>query len=336
MRVLLVCPGRGSYGRDTLGTLARTPSVEAANAFRAALGRPTPTEMDAAPSFGSRLHVAGENASILTMAGTLADADAIRDASHVSVCCVIGNSMGWYTALAVAGALPLPDALRLVETMGQYQAGNVIGGQVLYPLVDADWQPLPSPELEQALREVPDLHVSIRLGGQVVLGGSDAAVAEVLKRLPPRKAGERDAPFQLPLHSAFHTPLMGATSERAYAELSNLAWQAPAVPLVDGRGALFRPREADPAALRDYTLGAQVVEPYDFTTSVRVAVREYAPDAIVLLGPGGNLGGATAQALLTEGWRGLDSKRAFSALQASSPYVWSMARPEQRSLATGR
>jgi hypothetical protein len=37
------------------------------------------------------------------------DADTLRD---VSVACVLGNSMGWYTALSVAGALPAADGLR--------------------------------------------------------------------------------------------------------------------------------------------------------------------------------------------------------------------------------
>lgn len=332
MRVMLVCPGRGSYGRETLGSLRATPRVRAADAFRAALGRPTPTEMDGASTTSSRLHVAGENASILTMTCSLADADALRD---VSVCCVVGNSMGWYTALAVAGALPLHDAFSLVETMGQYQAGNVIGGQVLYPLVDADWRPLPSPELERALREVPDLHWSIRLGGQAVIGGTQEALAALQRRLPPRKVGERDAPMQLPLHSAFHTPLMRDTSDRARRDLAGLGWRAPDVPLVDGHGNLHRPRSADPARLREYTLGTQVTEPYDFGLGIRTALREYAPDAIVLLGPGGNLGGATAHALLAEGWRGLRSKADFVAMQAERPFILSMARPEQRARVTG-
>lgn len=330
-RIAVVCPGRGSYTRDLLRSLRPTPSVAAADRFRAALGRPTPTEMDAAESYSSRLHVAGENASILTMTASLADADVLKD---VDVACVIGNSMGWYTALAVAGALPLDDAFTLVETMGQYQVNNVIGGQVLYPLVDADWRALPSPELDAALREIPDLHWSIKLGGQAVIGGTQAALDALVKRLPVRKIGDRDAPFQLPLHSAFHTPLMRGTSERAFADLAGLAWRAPRVPLVDGRGAVFRPRAADPAAIRDYTLGHQVVEPYDFTTSVRVAVREYAPDAIVLLGPGGNLGGAVAQSLIAEGWSGLDSRAAFLRRQEADPYVISMARPEQRARVT--
>jgi len=242
--------------------------------------------------------------------------------------------MGWYTALAVAGALPPADAFTLVETMGQYQANNVVGGQVLYPLVDAEWRPLPSPELASALAEIPDLHWSIRLGGQAVIGGTQAALDALMKRLPPRKIGDREAPFQLPLHSAFHTPLLRETAARAQADLADLRWSAPRVPLIDGRGAVFRPYAGDPVAIRDYTLSTQVVEPYDFGASVRVALREFAPDALVLLGPGGNLGGAVAQTLIADTWRGLDGRAAFTALQADTPYVLSMARPEQRARVT--
>lgn len=332
-RIVVACPGRGSYTRDRLGTLAPSPSVAEVDRFRAALGRPTPTEMDRAAQYNSRLHVAGENASILTFAGSLSDRDALRE---VEVAAVIGNSMGWYTALAVAGALDLGDACRLVETFGQYQAGNVIGGQLVYPLVDEAWAPDPAAEaaVARALETIPGLYVSIRLGGQVVLGGTDAAVSAALAALPPRKAGDRDAPFQLPLHSAFHTPLLAETSRRASADLADLGWRAPAVPLVDGRGALFRPRVAEPEAIRAYTLGAQVTEPYDFSASVRVALREYAPDAVVLLGPGGNLGGAVAQTMLREGWAGLRTKRDFLDRQAKDPVVISLARPEQRALVT--
>ncbi len=328
-RVVLVCPGRGSYGREQLGSLVSTPSVAAADALRATLGRPTPTEMDGAPQYSSRLHIAGENASILTAAFTLADRDQLDD---VEVVAVIGNSMGWYTALAVAGALPLADGLRLIETMGQYQAGNVIGGQVLYPLCDEKWRPDPSPEVDALLSATPNLYPSIFLGGQLVLGGDPAAVATALATLPARRIGQHEAPMQLPLHSAFHTPLMHDTAARAARALADLDWRPPTIPLVDGRGAIFRPRSADPAGLAAYTLGHQVVAPYDFTASVRVALREYAPDALVLLGPGGNLGGPVAQALIAEGWRALHNKADFLAAQEKAPFVLSMARPEQRAL----
>lgn len=331
-RVVLVCPGRGSYSRELLGSLQRTASVEAANRFRSALGRPTPSELDAAEAYSSRLHVAGENASILTAAYSLADRDAL---GNVDVVAVIGNSMGWYTALSVAGALPLEDGLRLIETMGQYQVDNVIGGQLLYPLVDAEWRPAKAAAVDELLADVPDLHVSIRLGGQIVLGGTTAALQVAMKRLPPARIGERDAPMLLPLHSAFHTPLLAPTAARAQVDLADLRWQAPTIPLVCGRGALFRPRSASPAALREYTLGHQVVAPYDFSESVRVVMREYAPDHVVLLGPGGNLGGPVAQVLIAEGWAGLHSRADFAARQAEAPLVVAMNRPEQRALVVG-
>ncbi len=344
-RLLIVCPGRGSYTKDCLGSLQgaaaqQSPGLAAADRLRASLGRPGPTELDAAPEYRSALHVAGENASILTAAATLADVDALRSAQPADqqtdqIVAVIGNSMGWYTALAVAGALPLDQALHLIETMGQYQAGNVIGGQMVYPLVDAEWRPLPSPELAQALTEVPDLHWSIRLGGQAVIGGSEAALAELQRRLPIRRAGERDAPFRLPLHSAFHTPLMAETARRARRDLSGLRWRAPAITLIDGRGAILRPRHADPARIRDWTLGAQVTEVYDFTLSLRVALREYAPTHVVLPGPGGSLGGAVAQVIIAEGWQGIRSREAFARRQSEAPVLISMSRPEQRALLIG-
>lgn len=345
-RVLLVCPGRGSYTRELLGSLAATiagdPSgaagrlVDTADALRRDLGRPTVRELDGAPAYVSRSHVAGEHASILTATCTLADHAALAEAGAVEIVGVIGNSMGWYSALVVAGALPLVDGLRLIETMGAYQADNVIGGQLLYPLCDADWNPAPSEAVTGLLAELDDLHVSIRLGRQLVLGGSATAIKAALERLPPRRLGDRDAPFQLPLHSAFHTPLLQATSDRARIDLADLPWQAPRVPLVDGRGGLWFPGHADRRALADYTLGHQVVAPYDFTRSVRTAMRELAPDALVLLGPGGNLGGAVAQSLLDEGWAGLRARADFSARQAQEPVVWALNRPEQRRLAFGQ
>lgn len=333
-RLLIVCPGRGSYTRDCLGSLQGRPSagLAAADRLRAGLGRPTPSELDRAANYQSSLHVAGENASILTAAATLADVDELPTGEIVAV---IGNSMGWYTALAAAGALPLEEALRLIETMGQYQAGNVIGGQIVYPLVDEAWRPWPSPELERALIEVPGLYWSIRLGGQAVIGGTEAALAEVQRRLPPRKAGEREAPFRLPLHSAFHTPLMAATAARAQQELGGLGWRAPTIPMIDGRGAIYRPRHADPAKIRGWTLGAQVTDAYDFTLSLRVALREYAPTHVVLPGPGGSLGGAIGQVILAEGWQGIRSREQFASRQKEDPVLISMSRPEQKGRIVG-
>lgn len=334
-RVLVVCPGRGSYGRDNLSSLAGmdSPSLDLLDGLRAAWGRPTPRELDAEPAYQSRLHVAGENASILTAAVTLADLDQL-DPERAEVCCVVGNSMGWYTALGYAGALSLPDCATLIETLGQYQEGNVIGGQVLYPMVGDDWR-LDGARLagvESLLARTRDLYWSIRLGGQAVLGGSESALAAFAAGVVPIQLGTNRFPMRLPLHSAFHTPLMEPTSARAFEDLSSLGWQAPRVPLIDGAGRVWRPRYADPAALRDYTLGEQITCPFDFQTAIRVALREYAPDLVVLPGPGSNLGGAVAQSLIAEGWQGLRSRQDFVARQETRPVLASLRWPEQRRL----
>lgn len=335
-RALVLCPGRGSYSRAELGSLQGRPSaaLDAFDALRASKGLPGPRALDAAERFSPRTHIAGEHASILTAGATLADVEAIsRD--RFEVVGVMGNSMGWYTALGAAGALSLPECGRLIDTMGGYQAGNVQGGQVVYPLVDAHWRVDPAlfDAVNQAVHDIPDLHWSIRLGGQAVLGGTDAALARAIEVLPPQESKGLRFPLRLPLHSAFHTPLLSRTRVRAQEELADLRFQAPQVPLIDGLGGFWRPHIASPVALRDYTLGPQVDQAFAFTTMVRTALGQLAPDVIVLPGPGSNLGGAVAHVLIMEGWAGITSKQAFLDRQAgANPILLSMGRPEQRAL----
>jgi acyl transferase domain-containing protein len=331
LRALLVCPGRGSYGRAQLGRLpAGDPIVAELDRFRARLGRPTISELDRAPEYTPRLHVAGEHASLLTFACTAVDLAAI-DRDRIDIVGVTGNSMGWYTALHAAGALDLDAAARLIETLGDYQADHVVGGQLMYPLVDDDWQPSAAyASGVAAALDHPSVHVSIRLGGMIVLGGDAAGLDHARRVLPAIERGGQRYPAQLPLHSAFHTPVMAATGERARAELADLAIGSPSITLIGGDGVVHRPW-ADPAALWSYTLGAQIVEPFDFTRAIATALGELGPDAIVLPGPGDSLGGPLGQILVAQRWRGLRSRADFLALQASDrPIVLAMHRPDQR------
>jgi malonyl CoA-acyl carrier protein transacylase len=336
LRALVLCPGRGSYGRDSLGSLQglASPALERHAALRAAAGRPTVRELDGLSAFSLRSHVAGENASLLTAGASLADLDQL-DPEKVEVVAVCGNSMGWYTALTYAGALPFDAGGRLIETLGQFQAGNVVGGQLVYPLVDLDtWRPDAARERLVAglLDTIPELYRSILLGGQIVLGGTEAALSAAVAALPKVDIGAQQFPLRLPLHSAFHTPLLAATRARAEAELAGLRWRAPTLPLIDGAGRSWRPRFADPAALRDYTLGEQVVGPFDFSTMLRRALGDYGPDVILLPGPGSNLGGAVGQVLVSLGWAGLRDKDAFLERQRREPILISTRWPDQRAL----
>lgn len=344
MRTLIVCPGRGSYDRAGLGQLqdrseAARAVIARCDAWRASVGEPTISELDAAEAYRTTLHVAGEHASLLTFACSLADL-ADLDLERHEIVGVTGNSMGFYTALAAAGALSLDDAIRLVDTMGRYQRGNVLGGQLLYPVCDEQWRADPQRlaavegALEAARAAGYGAWWSIRLGGHAVLGADREGLRALMANLPPIETPTRTFPLQLPLHSAFHTPLMAGTSERARAELHDLAFRAPDVPLIDGRGHVFRPRWTDPVALADYTLGHQVVEAYDLTVAVRAALHHCAPDRVVVLGPGNSLGGPLARILVGDGWGGVRDRGGFDARQAADPLLLSFGLPPQRRLLT--
>ncbi len=340
-RPLVVCPGRGSYDRSGLGQLKDRPNADSlldtCDAARAAAGRPTIRSLDAEPRFSPNLHLAGENASLLTFACALADL-ADLDADRYDVVGVVGNSMGFYTALAASGALPLEDAIRLVETMGAYQEGNVIGGQILYPLAGSDWV------VDAGLRRAVDAALaasggtafwSIDLGGTAVLGGTEEGLAHLIATLPPIERGGRTFPFRLPLHSAFHTPLLADTAARAQADLADLEFRPPVVPLVDGHGFIHRPRWASPERLWAYTLGPQVVEPFDLQLAVRVALHHLAPDVVIALGPGNGLGGPLAQMLVADGYAGVRDRAAFEARQTSdAPLLLAFGVADQRAQVT--
>lgn len=337
-RALVLCPGRGSYSRDTMGSLVHRdgPALQAAESCRARHGRRGIRELDAMERFSGRWHVAGEHASLLTAAVSLTDLEEL-DPERVRVVAVCGNSMGFYTALAYAGALSMDDGVELIETMAAYQAGNIIGGQLVWPLCDAEWRLDPSrvERLTEVIETTPELFWSIRLGGQAVLGGTGPALAAARAQLGEEVRGTHTYPLRLPLHSAFHTPLLRGASGRARTELSRLEWRRPALPLVDGSGRVWRPLHTDPAALADYTLGHQVTEAFDFTAMVRTALGDHGPDLVVLPGPGGGLGSAVAQVMIEMGWQGLRSRADFLARQAEDPVLISMARTEQRARVVG-
>src|SRR3546814_3919778 len=71
---------------------------------------------------------------------------------------------------------------------------------------------------------------------------------------------------------------MIGSSDKAKAELPPSLFGRPAIPMVDGRGHVWRRFASDPAEIRDYTFDHQILAPYDFALSVQVAVKEYAPD----------------------------------------------------------
>jgi [acyl-carrier-protein] S-malonyltransferase len=341
-RALVVCPGRGTYTKDTLGFLKHNANhvsdfIADLDQRRLALNEPAISALDSAEVFKPNVHTKGENASTLIYACAYADFMAINREKY-DICAITGNSMGWYLTLAFAGALDQAGGFSLINTMGGMMKETIIGGQVIYPVVDENWQKSPAQmaaveKVVALIRERPghDVYPSIYLGGYIVLGGNQAALNALLKELPKIE----NYPFQLLNHAAFHTPLLQSTSRQAFSLLGDDLFHAPLVPMVDGRGQIWTPYSTDTKQLRQYTLGTQVVAPYDFTLAVSVGLKEFLPDVIILLGPGSSLGGAVGQILIELDWYGMKSKVDFTARQESAPLVLAMGRPEQRSMVVG-
>ena len=328
-RVAILCPGRGAYSEKTLRSLDASRSmVQRAQELRRARGLEGLVELDQAERFEAARHLRPANASLLIWLTTLLDCELL--AKECRPIAVAGNSMGWYTALAVAGALSFDEGFRLVQEMALLQEQDVRGGQVIYPLVDENWRS-DSARVGAVggllAEQVGELFPSIHLGGLAVLAGTEAGIAKALQSLPKVRLGANTYPFRLLHHGPYHTPLVGAVARGARELLADLEFRAPHTALVDGSGAVHTPTACDVQRLRAYTLGAQILEPYDFSRSARVLLREFAPEQLVLPGPGNTLGGVSGQILVQEGWRGLHSKSDFELAQMGpSPPVRSLRR----------
>lgn len=336
-RIVVICPGRGSYTRDELSYFSKYRQkfgsfIDQIDHWRRDAGETTVSELDGASQFQVSVHTPGENASILIHTCAMLDFMAI-DPSRYEVVAVAGNSLGWYLTLAAAGALDDRGAFTVVNTMGSMMRGGVIGGQIIYPIVDAHWNIDPEKVLtiDNATYQVNEtgegrVYSSIYLGGYRVIGGDEAGLRRLTKLLP---VVDEKYPMKLVNHAAFHTPLLEAISQRAFETLSVNLFNPPRIPMIDGRGKIWQPHSTDPGDLYHYTLGHQVIAPYDFTTSITVALKEFAPDRLVLLGPGSSLGGSIGQILIQNRWRGIASKTDFTAKQEQDPFLLVMGRREQ-------
>lgn len=330
--IVVVCPGRGVYTKTELGYLqkyggAANPFVASIDEERERLGQVPVSVLDTAPKFQTEVHFRGDNAAALIYTCALLDFAAI-DRERYEIVAVLGNSMGWYLTLAAAGALNPAEAFAVVNTMGAMPADVLRGGQILYPVVDDDWRPsivqrrIVEDAVQQAERESGGpIYTSINFGGYIVLAAEEQGLQSLMRCLPPQK---NKYPLRLPQHAAFHTKLLAEASRRGMQQLASSWFHSPHIPMIDGRGSIWQPYTTDPAALWRYTLEHQVLETYEFSRSLAVALKEFAPQRLVALGPGGTLPGVLGQILVENQWRGIDSREAFMRQQEQDPFVLSM------------
>jgi acyl transferase domain-containing protein len=277
----------------------------------------------------------GDNASALIYACAMSDFAAI-DREQYDIVAVTGNSMGWYLALACAGIVDLAGGARLVNNMGGVMHQHGAGGQIVWSICDENWNVqkdkllfINNLMIESSIISEVSIHVSIRLGGMIVFAADEAGLKWLMERLPK----DDRFPLRLMHHAAFHSPLLNHVVPIARAGNPLSDFGAGEIPAIDGQGRIWSPRAFSREAIYDYTLGAQLTESYDFTRAVQVAAAEFAPDTVIVLGPGTTLGAPTVQALIASGWRGLSGKADFQARQQEELMLISMGISEQRAWA---
>ncbi|MCX8253114.1 malonyl-CoA-[acyl-carrier-protein] transacylase [Beijerinckiaceae bacterium RH AL1] len=167
--------------------------------------------------------------------------DLARDAAFVA-----GHSLGEYSALTAAGAIPLAAAARLLRLRGAaMQKAVKVGDGAMAALLGADSEQAASIAAEAAsdggLCEVANDNG----GGQVVVSGTKAAVDRAVEIA--RGRGIKRA-IILPVSAPFHCSLMQPAAEAMAAALAETDLSAPCVPLVAN---VTAEPVTDPAAIRE-------------------------------------------------------------------------------------
>jgi rifamycin polyketide synthase module 9/10 len=200
---------------------------------------------------------------------------------------VIGHSVGEISAAYAAGVLSLADAARVVAARGRLMQALPPGGAMVAVAAS-------KAEVVDLLGEDVEL-AAINGPSSVVLSGEHDAVLAAADRL--REQGHKTR--QLVVSHAFHSRRMEPMLAEFAAELAEVTWQEPVIPVVSNvTGCLAEPGElADP-----WYWAGHVRYPVRFADGVAAAAG-FGGSLFVELGPGAALSAmvaATAAAVDTE------------------------------------
>jgi [acyl-carrier-protein] S-malonyltransferase len=196
---------------------------------------------------------------------------------------VAGHSLGEYSALVVAGALPLADAVRAVRARGAFMQEAVPAGTgAMAAVLGLDAEVVARVCAEAAEGEVVS-PANYNSPEQTVIAGHATAVERAGARL--REAGAKRV-IPLPVSAPFHCALMAPVKPRLAEVLGRCTMSAPRVPVVTNVEAA---PNADAARVVPLLL-AQVTAPVRWVESVRWLAGA-GVTRVVELGPGRVLGG---------------------------------------------
>jgi [acyl-carrier-protein] S-malonyltransferase len=189
-----------------------------------------------------------------------------------------GHSLGEYSALVVAGALRLADAVRVVRRRGELmQAAVPVGTGAMAAIMGVALDVVEQVCAEAAQGEVVDV-ANVNSELQIVIAGHRTAVERAVALVKER--GGRKSVL-LPVSAPFHCSLMAPASQGLAIELGKVTVRDPVIPVVrnvDG-GVTRAAADVVPFLLR------QVASPVRWTACVQRLAAE-GVTAFAEVGPG--------------------------------------------------
>jgi [acyl-carrier-protein] S-malonyltransferase len=271
-------------GLDLLGVIREGPESELVR---------TDLQQPAILAVGAAIHAALVESGRLPAAGPSA---------------AFGLSLGEFTALYVAGALSLGDALVLVRERGLgMQAASEANPSGLTALrcETADAEALCAAAREQT-NGVCSV-ANINAPGQIVISG-DLASLDAAEAIAKERGIRR--PTRLPVAGAFHSVLMAPGAERLAAALERVEVHTPSAPVISNVTARAT---TDPDEIRA-NLVAQVTSPVRFVDCVQAA-RALGVTTTLEVGPGRVLSGLVRRIDPEIETLGADGAESIDALQ---------------------
>lgn len=181
---------------------------------------------------------------------------------------VAGHSLGEFSALVIAGALDMGDALRLVSerALAMQEACEICPGTMAAVLGMAD------DKVADICNQICDssaivVAANYNCPGQVVISGSEAGVELACKAL--KEAGAKRA-LKLPVGGAFHSPLMQPAAERLQKAIMNTQFHTPICPIYQNVSARA---EKDKHTIQSQLL-EQLTSPVRWTQSVQQMIAD--------------------------------------------------------------
>lgn len=196
-----------------------------------------------------------------------------------------GHSLGEYSALVCAGVIAFADAVRLVELRGKFMQDAVPAGTgAMSAIIGLDDAAI-AQACEAAAEGQVVSPVNYNSPGQVVIAGHKEAVERAGAAC--KAAGAKRA-LPLPVSVPSHCALMKPAAEKLAAELSNITFNAPQIPVINNVDVAC---ETTPEAIRD-ALVRQLYSPVQWTKSVEFMASQ-GIEHLYEVGPGKVLTGLT-------------------------------------------